>query len=585
MKISRYVRVIAGGTAAAIALGACGSAGASAVSTAGSQENTADEKADRPEGDAAASIKTTLPEGLEWLTPFEETVTLNVVVGWDADSSIKEGTTPETNSLVQIAKDYLNIDLNFLWMVPEDQFEDRLALQLSSGEIPDVLMLTSENFYEFLDSKYLRDLTDAYETCASDELKNAVTSMGDAPVQFSSREGKLYGIPAVLNPIESVAGLYYRSDWLDAVGMEKPSSMEEVNDMLVKFAEYGPSVNGGKSVAGLGTVSSVLNTNFALNGYFQGYGAYPNKWIMRDGKLVNGMVQDEILDALNGLKELYDRGVLAPDFATWDFDQFSQHVTTDQVGAAFGTYYIPAWPLNQNKDANPDADWEEIDLAELGGKSKPAMNQTGIVAFNVVTKNAPKNAEEALVKLLNLGLAVNENCTVDTSIFGGMDQPENGADVFYLPVYVYYPTPWEQYREDIWAAYEAKDRDSLQLDYEKELYDDMADWLTNGNDSSQRGTSWGMYKSRLEKDMGIAIGLKDYAAGSYETNYFYGGATKTEQRVSATLSDISTSFVIDYILGEKTEADWEEFKKNWNDLGGADWTAEVNEQYTQLTKQ
>ena len=568
MKISRrQFLAVAGAAASASVLSACGGK-ASSTSTASSSP--------------AASAIADLPKGMEWLTPFEEPVKLNVVVGWSADDSIKEGTTPETNSLVQIAKDYLNIELNFLWMVPEEQLEERLALQLSSGEIPDIVMLPSEYFYEFLDVDYLRDLTDAYDSLASDQLRDAVTSSGDAPVQFSSRDGKLYGIPAVLDPIESVAGLYYRSDWLAALGLAKPTSMQEVNEMLVKFAEYGPTVNGGKSTAGLGTVSSVLNTNFALNGYFQGYGAYPNKWVMRDGRLVNGTVQDEMLDALHGLKDLYDHGALAPDFATWDFDQFSERITTDQIGATFGTYYIPAWPLNQNKDANPDADWAEIDLADLGGKSKPAMNQMNLMCFNVVTKDAPENAEEALIKLLNLGLAVNDNSDVDTSIFNGMDKPENGASYFYLPAYVYYPTPWAKYREDVWAAYDAKDPDSLTLDYEKQLYGYMEDWLTNGNDSEQRGTSWGMYKSRLAEDMGIAIGLKARETGFYESNYFYGPATATEQRASATLSDVTTSFVIDYVLGQKTDADWEGFKQNWNDLGGADWTNEVNEQYSKI---
>ena len=527
---------------------------------------------------------TDLPEGLEWMTPFQNTVKLNVVVGWSTDDSVKEGTTPETNTLVQIAKDYLNIDLNFLWMVPEDQLEERLALQISSGEIPDIVMLDSGNFYEFMDSDYLRDLTDAYDTYASDDLRNVLTSLGDEPMQYSSRDGKLYGIPAALDPMEGVAGLYYRSDWLEALGLEVPSSMEEVNDMLVKFAEYGSSVNGGKATAGLGTVSSVLNTNFALNAYFQGYGAYPNKWIMRDGKLVNGSVQDEMLDALNGLKDLYDRGALAPDFATWDFDQFSERVTTDQVGAAFGAYYIPAWPLNQNKDANPDADWAEINLADLGGKSKPAMSQTSIQFFNVVTKDAPAEAEEALIKLLDLSLAVQDHCTTDKSIFHGLNEAANGAALFYLPVYVYYPTPWEEYREDVWNAYEKKDRESLRNDYEKELYDYMDDWLTNGNDSEQRGTSWGMYKSRLAEDMGIAVSLKARESGFYETDYFYGGATATEQRAGSTLADTVTSFVIEYIMGQKTEDDWEDFKQTWNDLGGADWTKEVNEQYSSISE-
>ena len=157
--------------------------------------------------------------------------------------------------------------------------------------------------------------------------------------------------------------------------------------------------------------------------------------------------------------------------------------------------------------------------------------------------------------------------------------PENGASVFYLPVYIYFPVPWATYRPEIWAAYEAKDRDSLKVEYEKVMYDYMDDWLTNGNNSENRGTSWGQYKSRLEKGMGIDIGLTARETGFYETNYFYGGATATEQRASSTLSDTATSFIIEYIMGQKTEADWESFKQSWNDMGGADWTKEVNEQY------
>lgn len=557
-----------------LALSACGGAASSSEAASASLAGASSA--------SATSETSSLGEGLEWLTPFDETVTLNVVVGWDADSEVKEGTTPETNALVEVAREYLNIELNFLWMVPNDQLSERLALQLSSGVIPDIIMLESENFYEFMDSGYLRDLTDAYDSCASDDLRNVLSSLGDAPMEYSSRDGKLYGIPAALDPIEGVPGLYYRSDWLEALNLDVPTTTEEINDMLVAFAEYGPTVNGGKDTAGLGSTSNVLNTNYALSAYFQCYGAYPNKWIMRDGALVNGMVQDEMLDALNGLKDLYDRGALAPDFATWNSDQFNERVTNDQVGATFGTYYIAAWPLNQNKDANPDADWAEIDIASLGGNAKPAMNQASIQFFNVVTKDAPEYAEEALIKLLNLSLAASENVSTSKEFFAGRDKAENGASIFYLPVYVYYPSPWATYREDVWAAYETKDRDSLKIEYEKTLYDYMDDWLTNGNNSEQRGTSWGQYKSRLTEDMGIAIGLKARETGNYETNYFYGGATATEQRASSTLSDMATSFIIEYIMGQKTEADWTSFKQSWLDMGGQAWTDEVNEQYNSI---
>ena len=513
-----------------------------------------------------------------WQQPFEETVTLDVVIGWDADPSIKEGTTPETNALRTVAKDLFNIELNFLWMVPNDQYSDKLALQLSSGDMPDILMLDSAYFYEFLDSGYLRDLTDAYNTYASDELKSTIEYFGEAPVTYSSRDGKLYGIPALLDTSESVAGLYYRSDWLEALNMEVPTDMDGVNDMLIALANYGPTVNGGQATAGLGSTSNVLNTNFALSAYFQCYGSYPGKWVMRDGQLVNGFMLDETLDALKGLKYLYDNGGLAPDFATWNSDQFEQRVTNDQVAATFGTYYIAAYPLNLNKDANHDAEWAEIDISTLGGNAKAAMNQVSINHFNVVTKDAPENAEAALMKLLS----ANSNSTDDKTIYKGLDLPENGASIFFLPVYMYFPTPWEQYRENIWAAYEAQDPSNLKTAVENEWYGYMNDYLTYGNDCENLGTAWGMYKSRLSDDMGIAIGLATKNSGNYEPGYFYGAATPTEARVSATLNDLAVSFVVEYIMGQKTDENWESFKQSWYELGGTDWTNEVNAQYNNI---
>ena len=533
---------------------------------------------------SSGSTSAAEPTENDWMTPFEETVTLDVVVGWDADATVKEGTTPETNALAELAKDMLNIELNFLWMVPNDQFEERLALQISSGEIPDILMLQSGDFYEFMDSGYLRDLTDAYETYACEDLRYTVEAFGQAPIDYSSRDGKLLGIPAQLDTAESVAGLYYRADWLDALGMEEPTTVEGVNEMLIALAEYGATVNGGKDTAGLGTTSSVLSTNFALSAYFQMYGAYPNKWVMRDGKLMNGIVMDEMLDALNGLKTLYDNGAIAPDFATWNSDQFVERVASSQVGAAFGTYYIPAWPLNESKNMTPESDWAEINLANLDGKSNPAINQVSIQHFNVVTKDAPENAEEALIKLLNLSLVTNSNSTFDKAIFEGKDLAENGAAVFYLPVYMYYPTPWHDYRERIWNAYETKDDSGLITDVEREWYGYMCDWLENGNEAENLATAWGMYASRLTEDMGIGVGLAIQESGTGEQRYFYGPATATEQRASSTLTDMAVSFIIEYIMGQKTEADWEGFKQSWNEMGGEAWTNEVNEQYASITQ-
>ena len=74
------------------------------------------------------------------------------------------------------------------------------------------------------------------------------------------------------------------------------------------------------------------------------------------------------------------------------------------------------------------------------------------------------------MKLLSLSLSANSNSTDDKTIYKGLDLPENGASIFFLPVYMYFPTPWEQYRENIWAAYEAQDPSNLKTAVENEWY-------------------------------------------------------------------------------------------------------------------
>lgn len=121
-------------------------------------------------------------------------------------------------------------------------------------------------------------------------------------------------------------------------------------------------------------------------------------------------------------------------------------------------------------------------------------------------------------------------------------------------------------------------------DVEREWYGYMCDWLENGNEAENLATAWGMYASRLTEDMGIGVGLAIQESGTGEQSYFYGPATATEQRASSTLTDMAVSFIIEYIMGQKTEADWEGFKQSWNEMGGEAWTNEVNEQYASITQ-
>lgn len=518
-----------------------------------------------------------------WRQPFANTVSLTGVVGWTEDTSVKKGTTPETNSFLTICKNMLNVDIKILWSVPSDQFQEKFNLSISSGEIPDLLMLNTTQFYDFMNNGELMDVTDAYNNSSSDELKSCTAAFSKEALDYSSIDGKLYAIPSVLNTTESIMMLAYRQDWLDALGMKAPTTAEEMNKMFIAFSKYGKNYSGSVKTTGLATVGTIFDGSFGLTGYFQSYGAYPLSWVLKDGALVNGTIQPEMKVALDNLKALYAAGGLDTDFATLNSDQLGTAVTNDTVGAVFGGYWIPAWPLYLNMTTNPKADWKMMALVgSNGAQAKSMIPQSPIQFYNCVSAKASPDAAAALAKLLSVYISTSQWSKDDKSIYNGLDKPENGFGNFYSPVFLYYPSPWASCQQDVWDAYKTGDESKLASNTEKNFFASYKDWMDNKTNSKTFAQNWGTYESRLVPDGGIGLAMAQKAAGNYVENIFYGAPTSTELKVSSTLQDTAMKFCTDYIMGNKSDSDWDAFVKEWLNLGGQAWTDEVNAQYQKL---
>jgi putative aldouronate transport system substrate-binding protein len=70
-----------------------------------------------------------------------------------------------------------------------------------------------------------------------------------------------------------------------------------------------------------------------------GYGAYLNYWLEKDGKLVYSSVQPEIRPALLKLQELYKEGLVNKDFAALTDPVAREYVAAGKTGI----YYSAAW--------------------------------------------------------------------------------------------------------------------------------------------------------------------------------------------------------------------------------------------------
>ncbi len=80
----------------------------------------------------------------------------------------------------------------------------------------------------------------------------------------------------------------------------------------------------------------------------------------------------------------------------------------------------------------------------------------------------------------------------------------------------------------------------------------MCDWLENGNEAGKFGHRMGYVREPPDRGYGYRCWPAIQESGTGEQSYFYGPATATEQRASSTLTDMAVSFIIEYIMGQKT---------------------------------
>jgi len=226
------------------------------------------------------------------LEPMAERITLTAAVGYGAPEkpNTKPGVTPETNTYNDIVSDVLNIEIKYLFAVPGEQFNDRFQLSVATGDIPDLMRVGAGDFVDFSKAGVLTDLRAAYDEFALPAMKETFRYFDDRPLIQSTRDGKLLSIPYCTDSFQQVNVLFYRNDWLQALNLAVPSTIDQMAAVAKAFSDNDMS---GKGTTGLGLYSNIYAWSLDARGLFHGYGAYPQAWLDRGGELVYGSIQPE----------------------------------------------------------------------------------------------------------------------------------------------------------------------------------------------------------------------------------------------------------------------------------------------------
>ncbi|WP_187355409.1 extracellular solute-binding protein [Paenibacillus tengchongensis] len=227
-------------------------------------------------------------------------------------------------------------------MLPADKAMDKLNLLISSAEPYDVISIAGDKaiYTDYAKMGALVDLGPLIEKYGD----NIKASISEASFEAMKVDGKIYSIP---NRSSEFAGynLMIRTDWLDKLGLEMPTTLDDFTAVLKAFQEKDPGGAGGKGAPM--SIDGALATVANITGAF----GIATGWTEQDGKLVSTAQNPGFKEYLTYMADLYKQGLIDKEFAVNKDATLKEKFTSGQIGVIQLPWYdIPtvADALNKN---------------------------------------------------------------------------------------------------------------------------------------------------------------------------------------------------------------------------------------------
>jgi len=508
------------------------------------------------------------------LTKYNESIKLTTGrIIYDSSWKFEEGKSIDNNFWYDIYKDELNIDVKNTWVVNgNDGGTAKINAAIASGDIPDLMRVDASQLKNLVEADMIEDLTDVYENYASDRTKAQMSSDGGYALKSATVNDRLYAIPETNSPYNSVPLLWIRTDWLEALSLPEPENLEQLIAVAKAFVEQDPDGNKANDTYGIAVSKDVISIGspFGLEGFFNGYHAYPQIWIKNEqGELVYGSIQPEVKEALASLADLYAKGLLDREFGVKDGGKVAESVAGGKIGILYGPQWTSNWPLQDLKNNQPDAEWKQIGI--LSADDSPAKAQVAFATNSYYVVKKGYAHPEAAIKLQNIILEKKYEEGSDPELFNRTIDGQPVEVWKYAAIF-----PGEDPMKNITAHHHVMDAiqagNSSALNPEEQIYYENIVKYNNGDN-----TGWGLTKIFGENGSFATI-EKEYINQSREMpTQFFGAPTTTMSERQATLNQLEQEVFTKIILGQEPLDAFDTFVDQWNQIGGARITQEVNE--------
>lgn len=505
--------------------------------------------------------------------PEEVIYTLGKISGSN-NSNLPLDETYEENGYTRYLKEMLNIQNEDVFEIEDgDPYYEAVSLAIKDRDIPDVMVVKGrDNLKELVKFDLIADLTQVYQECSTDRIKEMYNSCGENLLDSATFDGKLYALPDTVID-HGATLLWMRKDWMDQLELKEPETMEEAMQIIKKFVTQDLAGNG--ETIGLVSSTDIVSENgsmYSLDPIFTIFHAAPQDWILdKNGNVSYGSIAKETKEALSYISGLYQSGILDSRFLLRTTENIDQLIREGKCGAFFGKWWAPNNPLMDAYSADSDADWRPYFLTEEDenqvqrfasyddwqyvvvrkGYEHPEIVPKYISVMFDYTRYEDKRAEEIndyfslnvdpTARPMNINVDYRDALNrATTSIRGALDGE--------IPV------------EELTAL-------------EKSYYNTCKSYL---NGQLTTANAWAAYASRI-----TAVGLLVDTGFQTDIPLSLG---ESDGELPADLLKMEKQLFLQIVVGEKPPGYFDTFVDQWYVSGGREYTQQVRQSYAAVSE-
>lgn len=496
--------------------------------------------------------------------PLEEQVTISAfIVQLPGVVELPECT------VLQDLEEKTNIKLD-LTIVPQDGAKEKLNLLLAGGDYPELIigtdLLTSQDLEKYgAEEQILMPLNDLIEQYGTN-IKKQWETHPEWEEQMKSSDGNIYGIPGVDSGGVSHGNCSYKfwmnKDWLETLGLEVPTTTEELKTVLKAFKEQDPNGNGIADEIPMTGATGTWAADpylYLLNafGYFD-----TNYYYLKDGTINSILDQDYLKEGLAYVHELYSEGLIDQAAFTQDESQLAAvGNNADVVITGSATCGHIGMFVNIN-DKERYSQYEVIPPVKgpNGYRGIPYTLASNVSGANFAITDVCEHPEEAM-KLADLlctsEWAVRSQVGKEGAQWEVADENTFGRDGATPAKYKYLSYSTQTSAAQTVDCWDWTFR--LMEPNWKDLFEVSGDILDATN-----------YEARLYRD---TVALKEYAADvdTMPALAFASGDSETYTQLRTAIADYANNSIIEFITGVRDiEKDWDTYLAELNRLGYKD---------------